>query len=132
MNPEHEIGEFFKAKEFLCPCCGAGKIAKELVTRLDGLRMMLGYPIRVNSGCRCPKHNKEVGGAARSRHLIGCAADIQPVITGKNRMEITMIMQTLLKIYFSGPEDELIRYPSGYFHVAVPRKYESECWELIP
>ena len=33
----------------------------------------------VNSGYRCPKHNKEVGGAVYSQHLKGLAADIRTV-----------------------------------------------------
>ncbi|SHL00970.1 YcbK family protein [Desulforamulus aeronauticus] len=30
----------------------------------------------VNSGYRCPAHNRAVGGAANSYHLMGMAADI--------------------------------------------------------
>lgn len=43
---------------------------------LDPLRAMYGRPIYVNSGYRSPEVNKKVGGAAKSMHLKGCAADI--------------------------------------------------------
>lgn len=35
--------------------------------------------IRVTSGYRCPELNKAVGGTKTSAHLLGYAADIQPV-----------------------------------------------------
>ncbi len=44
---------------------------------LDPLREAFGKPIVVNSGYRCEKLNKAVGGAAGSQHLYGQAADIE-------------------------------------------------------
>ncbi len=44
---------------------------------LDPLREAYGKPIIVNSGYRCPKLNKAVGGVANSQHLTGQAADIR-------------------------------------------------------
>ena len=43
---------------------------------LDPLREAYGKPIRVNSGFRCEKLNKKVGGSKPSDHLHGMAADI--------------------------------------------------------
>lgn len=43
---------------------------------LDPLREKYGKPIMVSSGYRCEKLNKAVGGAAKSQHLTGKAADI--------------------------------------------------------
>ena len=43
---------------------------------LDPARSALGKPITVNSGYRCPQLNKAVGGAPKSYHLLGRAADI--------------------------------------------------------
>ena len=43
---------------------------------LDPLRERFGKPIVVNSGYRCPTHNREVGGVGTSQHLRGEAADI--------------------------------------------------------
>lgn len=43
---------------------------------LDPLREKYGSPIKVNSGYRCEKLNKAVGGSNTSQHLYGLAADI--------------------------------------------------------
>lgn len=43
---------------------------------LDPLREDIGAPIIVDSGYRCQKLNKVVGGAAKSQHTKGEAADI--------------------------------------------------------
>ena len=52
----------------------------ELVANvLDPLREAYGKPIRVTSGYRCAKLNKIVGGAARSAHMYGYAADITTI-----------------------------------------------------
>jgi hypothetical protein len=36
-------------------------------------------PLHVNSGFRCPALNQVVGGAPKSRHMLGLAADVVPV-----------------------------------------------------
>ena len=43
---------------------------------LDPVREAWGKPIKVNSGYRCPKLNKAVGGVANSQHMKGEAADL--------------------------------------------------------
>ena len=74
--------KWFKEKEFACKCCGqlpplARENVKALVAViLDPVREKWGMPVVVNSGYRCPKHNKEVGGVKNSQHLKGEAADI--------------------------------------------------------
>ena len=76
--------KWFKEKELCCKCCGqlppfARENIEALVENvLDPLRERYGKPIIVNSGYRCPKHNKEVGGVKNSQHLKGEAADIAP------------------------------------------------------
>jgi uncharacterized protein YcbK (DUF882 family) len=68
----------FTAKEFACPCCGVRKVDGRLLYKLELLRVKLGNkPIKITSGYRCPKHNKEVGGAKHSQHMNGTAADIE-------------------------------------------------------
>jgi zinc D-Ala-D-Ala carboxypeptidase len=44
---------------------------------LDPLRTALEVPIKVNSGYRSPELNRRIGGAAKSQHVEGKAADIQ-------------------------------------------------------
>lgn len=82
---------YFNLKEFRCKCCGqpvrqahdeleSSEIVsniEELVRNvLDPVRGLFGKPIKVNSGYRCEKHNAKVGGARKSQHMRGQAADI--------------------------------------------------------
>lgn len=49
----------------------------QLIARLEALRCICGSkPLRIVSGYRSPAHNRAVGGATNSRHMIGDAADI--------------------------------------------------------
>ena len=67
----------FKVREFRSRC-GSDKIliAPALVTLLQQIRNNFGAAVTINSGYRTPEHNKAVGGATFSRHMIGDAADI--------------------------------------------------------
>lgn len=69
----------FKASEFACHgkgCCSTVKIDEKLVEYIQKIRDHFGKPVTINSGYRCSKHNKSVGGASGSRHTKGQAADI--------------------------------------------------------
>lgn len=52
---------------------------EELLGVLDGLREFYGKPIRITSGYRCAELNRLVGGSPTSAHVIGYAADLQPI-----------------------------------------------------
>lgn len=71
-----DLSRNFSKKEFACRCCGRVKVNPKLVAALQELRDLAGVPIHVNSGFRCPAHNKEVGGVKQSQHMQGNAADI--------------------------------------------------------
>ena len=66
----------FNLTEFACKCCGLVKLDPALVKKLQTLRNWIGKPITITSGYRCLAHNKTVGGAANSQHLLGKAADM--------------------------------------------------------
>jgi zinc D-Ala-D-Ala carboxypeptidase len=68
--------QHFELDEFKCPCCQKNEIKNTLVLKLDMARHYAGVPFRVNSGFRCPQHNKAVGGVPNSSHPAGWAADI--------------------------------------------------------
>ena len=70
------ITKNFKTDEFSCPCCNANKMDVDFVKTLQLLRDEYGSPMRINSGFRCEKHNKKVGGSDSSSHLWGMASDI--------------------------------------------------------
>lgn len=52
------------------------KYSTELLGKLEELRGYGGFTITVNSGYRTASHNRAVGGASRSQHVNGTAADI--------------------------------------------------------
>ena len=63
--------------EFACKCeCGFNTVDYELVVVIQKACDDLGARVGINSGCRCEKHNKAVGGGLNSQHLHGKAADI--------------------------------------------------------
>lgn len=70
--------EHFKKSEFACKDgCGFNNIDINLVKLLEQIREHFGgKPLIISSGCRCAKHNKEVGGVQGSRHVKGKASDI--------------------------------------------------------
>lgn len=61
------------------PSVEVGQNIEELLGVLDDLREFYGKPIRISSGYRCTELNKLVGGSPTSAHVIGYAADLQPV-----------------------------------------------------
>lgn len=70
--------KYFKRKEFACKCgCGFDTVDVELLYILVDIRIHFGHPVIINSGCRCTKHNKSIGGSLRSQHVIAKAADIK-------------------------------------------------------
>lgn len=71
-----KVAENFSLHEFQCHC-GAVKLCPALVDKLQQLRNALNRPIVITSGYRCEEHNRAVGGAQRSQHLLGRAADIR-------------------------------------------------------
>lgn len=71
------VKNYFARKEIECPCCGLYCPDEEFLTYLNELREACGFPIFLNSFCRCEKHNREIGGSPRSAHLRGLAADIR-------------------------------------------------------
>ncbi len=48
-----------------------------LAEALEAYRQVWGRPIIITSGYRTPAHNRQVGGAGRSFHMQGLAADIE-------------------------------------------------------
>lgn len=67
----------FKKEEFTCQCgCGLNNIDIRLAKILeDYFRNYYNKPVVITSGCRCSKHNAQVGGVQGSRHVLGKASD---------------------------------------------------------
>ena len=89
---------------------------------LDPAREVLGKPIKVNSGFRCPLHNKTVGGVYNSQHVKGEAADIAPagfmIHDSGLKTELVRLAKVIVE---NGRFDQLILYPT-FIHVSWKRQ----------
>ena len=87
---------------------------------LDPLREKYGSPIKVNSGYRCEKLNKAVGGSKTSQHRYGLAADITTGSNLRNKQLFILAQQMNL------PFDQLIVEKTySWIHISFskePRK----------
>lgn len=71
------ITEHFTVAEMACKCgCGLCDMESDFMILLEKLRKLIGKPIIVTSGRRCPSHSVSVGGYANDAHVKGFAADI--------------------------------------------------------
>jgi hypothetical protein len=83
----HELlpgAEHFYVHEFACRCgCGFGRnpgdVSAALISMLEAVRLNLGRPLFIDSGCRCVPHNRAVGGVDGSVHTLGEAADVRAI-----------------------------------------------------
>ena len=90
------LSENFKVNEFSCHgygCCSTVKIDTDLVNYLQKIRTHFKKPVAINSGYRCSKHNKAIGGASQSKHTMGMAADI--VIEGVKPKDIAKYAESI-------------------------------------
>ncbi|MCC5963612.1 MAG: DUF882 domain-containing protein [Rhodobacteraceae bacterium] len=66
----------FSPAEIACRGTGQIKLHPAALDKLQALRDQLGKPLIVRSAYRSPQHNRNVGGAPRSKHMDGTAFDI--------------------------------------------------------
>jgi zinc D-Ala-D-Ala carboxypeptidase len=84
-----------------------------LCVLLEQVRALLGKPIHINSGFRCPELNTLVKGQPNSQHLLGCAADIK--IDGMTPDEVVKAIIDS-DIHY----DQIIREFDSWTHISVP------------
>lgn len=87
---------------------------------LDPTREKFGKPIIVNSGFRCEKLNKIIGGAKNSQHVTGEAVDIQSIGDVFNKQLFDLIKDNI-------PFDQLIwefgnDYQPDWIHVSLKKE----------
>lgn len=83
-----------------------------LAQLLEQVRKMVGRPITVSSGYRCPELNKAVGGQPNSQHMQGCAADIRALNMTPDQL-VKAIINTDIQF------DQLIREFDSWVHISV-------------
>lgn len=76
-----------------------GEVRKNIIhlieDLLDRVRGKWGHPITVNSGYRCSRLNRMVGGVHNSQHVLGEAADITAGNPDKNRLLYELIVDMM-------------------------------------
>jgi len=100
-------------QEFNCKCdmCDATIYDRKLLQAYGKFRYLLGVPIIITCGYRCPYHNKEIGGAKLSRHILGQALDM-------GLKEILQVLKTTATI-----KEKLIQCGFTYVEINVERGY---------
>ena len=94
-----KLSDHFYVSEFTCRCgcytpVQVRKRWPALVQVLEKIRAAVGKPITVTSGYRCPTHNRAVGGAKGSQHVVGAAVDFK--VEGKTGAELASIVEALI------------------------------------
>lgn len=97
-----QFTKHFNSKEFECKCdnsdCIEQKISKEMIEKLETCRQQFDQPVIITSGYRCEKHNKAIGGAPKSQHVLGKANDSRPKnLTTDTMDEWTKILASTFK-----------------------------------
>lgn len=83
--------------------CGCGCTApdwvianlKQVCHQADKIRDELGHAISVNSGYRCKKYNRSIGGALFSQHCKGTALDLNVGFSGSWALKVWAIAKTI-------------------------------------
>lgn len=91
-----QISKNFQYKEFDCQgkgCCSTTIIDEKLVEYVQRIRDHFGKPVTITSPYRCEVHNKRVGGATKSYHMQGRAADI--VVQGVSSREVAKYAESI-------------------------------------
>lgn len=98
-----DLSEHFSRAEFRCKgesCdmltgfnCGLDTVDSWLLDILETIREHFNAPVSISSAYRCNVHNASVGGAAKSQHVFGRAADIS--VYGVSPHEVADFAQTL-------------------------------------
>lgn len=91
-----QISKNFQYKEFDCHgkgCCSTTIIDEKLVEYVQRIRDHFGKPVTITSPYRCEVHNRRVGGATKSYHMQGKAADI--VVQGVPSREVAKYAESI-------------------------------------
>ena len=116
----------FNVSEFSCKCgCGFNIIDQRIINMAQTIRDALGVPVKVNSGCRCDKHNAKVGGVKGSKHTKGLAADLSCSLGAAKMFDTVKALHAQGKLQ---DLDYCIKYKT-FIHIDCGGKRKS-LWEV--
>jgi uncharacterized protein YcbK (DUF882 family) len=118
-------GPHFSEIELACHHCGVNECKQSLVDALEAFRAIVGKPVIVSSAYRCPQHNAEAGGAGRSEHVEGLAADIR--VVGMTATQLEGLARKIQAIRGIGRNDH-----AQYIHVDVRPTLTLARWCYAP
>jgi hypothetical protein len=84
-----------------------------LTRELDRVRVILGAPVHISSGYRCPELNTRVGGSPRSAHMFGRAADFTCPAFGPARKIVETLKAEMVEF------DQLICEYDRWVHFGI-------------
>lgn len=88
------LSSSFRVREFACKDgSDTVLVSDRLAALLQQIRDHFGRPVVISSGYRTAAHNTKVGGASRSQHLYGTAADI--VVAGVEPLAVAQYAEYL-------------------------------------
>ena len=127
-NVDNQLSKNLTRREIACKCgCGFDIVDYKLVETFQALRDYIGKPIYITSGCRCPEHNKKVGGVGESAHVEGMALDMY--VNGLSNRQFGEVVK---KAHNEGKLPHL-RYcylisGSSSIHIGVDEKARKGIW----
>ena len=119
---DYRLSDHFNAGELACRHCGRVYVTPVLLIMLEKLRSLAGVPLTICSGYRCPTHNDNIGGAPRSKHMLGMAADIAVPEKYRDSPAEFLDMVTAVAVEVRGGYHY---YPSSHF-------VHMDCWVWPP
>jgi len=95
------------------PAVALEELGRLCATLLEPARTVLGVPLHVDSGYRCPELNSRIGGASASAHMEGRAADLIPI-----GVPLATAFETL-RTQADLPYDQIIFECAAWIHLAI-------------
>ena len=120
---DFQLSENFNLKEFECthPEHKHVQLDEKLLEKLQKLRSKIGRPLIINSAYRCPERNAQVGGAKKSQHLFGRAADVS---MHNLNLSQNQILEMAKNLDFTG-----IGLYNNFVHLDVRNSPEIVVWD---
>ena len=113
--------QHFSESELACHHCQLNGVVQEILDALEAFRLLVGSHVLLDSAYRCPVWNRLEGGALRSQHMLGKAADVR--VTGKTARELYEIALQVPQIRGLGVADN-----QQFLHLDVRETVQLAKW----